>query len=146
MLSTKFDTHRRAIYPSLIFLNVIICHCAPLPFFGHIYIIYISSNNICSKNLRISWIIVISDRDSQLKLKSRRFHWKQLLFPKWYSTGTKILFNSVDNSPKTHRIRLKQVSFDSNRLTLQVHTKKMHLSLKTQVLHREIPFFRVFLS
>ena len=56
-------------------------------------------------------------------------------------SGSKILYNSGDNSSKTHRIRSKQVSFDGIRLTLQVHTRNWHISLKTQVLHRKTPVF-----
>ena len=65
-------------------------------------------------------------------------------FTKWKSPGTKVLFNSVDNSSKSHRIRSKQVSFDSIRSALQDQIKNMHLSLKTQVLNRKTLFFRDF--
>ena len=68
----------------------------------------------------------------------------ECFFKKWKSTRRKILSNSVDNSSKIHRIQAKRVSFDSIRFTLQVRTKNMHLSVKSQVLHRKTLFFREF--
>ena len=87
---------------------------------------------------------------------TRRPHWRwpylvylllpenNCFFTRWNSTGTKILANSDDYSSKTHRIRSKQVSFDSTRFTLQVHTKNMQISLKSHVLHRKTLFSREF--
>ena len=48
----------------------------------------------------------------------------------------------MNNSLKTHRIRSKQVSLDSIRLTLPVRHKNRYLSFKNEVLYRKNFDFR----
>ena len=97
---------------------------------------------ICHKTCRMWRIVVFSDWDYQLKLKSRSFGWERLISRNRTRPEHKILSTVVDNSSKTHRIRSKHDSFDCIRFTLQVQAKNTHLSLTSQILHRKILFCR----
>ena len=53
-----------------------------------------------------------------------------------------ILAKIVDNFSKSHRIRAKQVAFDSIRFIIRVHNKNMCFSLKYHVLYQKNVDFR----
>ena len=95
-----------------------------------------SQNSSNMLNNRIFWLrLSIIVEFSKVCLRAIVFS------PNRNRTGYIILSNFVDNSSKTYRIPSKQVVFYSIRFALQVYTKNMHLSLKSQVLYRKVCFF-----